>query len=97
MELEQFAADFHQDVLARAESVDDENFREDAFTDLMIEYLCENGELDDAQVCSQRGHGWKVSGYGLSMDEECLDLLISPIYWDRFHRHPCRKLKCSGV
>ena len=77
MELEQFAADFHQDVLARAESEDDENFREDAFTDLMIEYLCENGELDDAQVCSQRGHGWKVSGYGLSMDEECLDLLIS--------------------
>ncbi|MCL4516111.1 MAG: AIPR family protein [Firmicutes bacterium] len=77
MELEQFATDFQQDVLTRVENDEGENFREDAFTELMIEYLCENGELDDAEVCSQKGYGWKVSGYGFSMDEECLDLLVS--------------------
>lgn len=77
MELTQFATGFCQDVFVRAVSADGESFREDAFTDLMIEHLCDSGVLDDAQVCSQRGHGWKVNGFGLSMGEECLDLLVS--------------------
>jgi hypothetical protein len=77
MELEQFAADFQQNVLIRTENDQEENFRENAFTELMIEYLCEFGEIDDGEVCSQKGYGWKVNGYGFSMDEECLDLIIS--------------------
>ncbi|MCL4519025.1 MAG: AIPR family protein [Thaumarchaeota archaeon] len=77
MELEAFARDLQQDVLVRSESEENESFREEAFTEVMIECLCDHGELDDGQVCLQRGYGWKVSGYGFSMDEECLDLLIA--------------------
>jgi hypothetical protein len=77
MELDQFALDFQQEVLARAENEDAEAFREDAFTELMIEYLCENGELDDGTVCRHKGYGVKINGYGLSMDEACLDLMVS--------------------
>lgn len=77
MDINQFALDMQQEVLLRADSEDEELFREDAFTELMIEYLCEAGELDDGTVCRHRGRGVKISGYGLSMDEECLDLMVS--------------------
>ena len=77
MDINQFALDTQQEVLSRADGDQEELFREDAFTELMIEYLCEAGQLDDATVCRHRGRGVKVSGYGLSMDEECLDLIVS--------------------
>lgn len=88
MEFDQFAQDFQQEVLIRAGNEDAEAFREDAFTDLMIEYLCDSGDLDDGSVCWHKGYGVKVNGYGISEDEECLDLMVSH-YSGRF---PCETL-----
>lgn len=75
--LRHFAQDLQQEVLGRAEIEGNEQLREDPFTEIMIEYLSEAGEFDDGIVCQHRSHGVQVNGYGISEDEECLDLFVS--------------------
>ncbi len=70
-----FLTNLQQDVLSRSEG--QEQLREDAFTEVMIEYLIDAGEFDDGVVCQHRGRGLQVNGYGVSEDEECLDLFVS--------------------
>lgn len=76
-ELEEFAANILQEVMARAESYDDGALREEEFTGLCIEYLTEAGELDDGQARHHQARGLKSSGYALSDDGDRLDLFVS--------------------
>lgn len=75
--LEDFSKDVRQQVIAGADVEGEETFREDKFTELMIEYLTDAGEIDDGIVCSYRAKGLQVNGYSLSEDEECFDIFIS--------------------
>jgi len=77
--LHQFAEDFRQEVINQSEGADEESdlFREDTFTSLVVDYLVENGELDDGHVCFHSARGIKVNGYNLDQDEGRLDLFIS--------------------
>lgn len=75
--LENFSQDIHQQVIATADIEGEEAFREDKFTELMIEYLTDAGEVDDGIVCSYRAKGLQVNGYSLSEDEEVFDIFIS--------------------
>jgi len=77
--LHQFAEDFRQEVINHSEGADEESdlFREDTFTSLVIDYLVENGELDDGHVCFHSARGIKVNGYNLDQDEGRLDLFVS--------------------
>lgn len=77
--LHQFAEDFRQEVINHSEGADEESdlFREDTFTRLVVDYLVENGELDDGHVCFHSARGIKVNGYNLDQDEGRLDLFIS--------------------
>ena len=81
LELARFAENLHQEIIINAEGnqADEEggSFREDAFTQLMIEYLTEAGELEDGHVCYHRARGIKVSGYNFQEEEGRLDLFIS--------------------
>lgn len=70
-----FLVNLQQEVLSRSEG--QEQLCEDAFTEVMVEYLSEAGEFDDGIVCQHRGRGLQVNGYGVSEDEECLDLFVS--------------------
>ena len=54
-----------------------EQVREEPFTEIMIDYLREAGEFEDGVASQHRGHGVQVNGYGVSEDEECLDLFVS--------------------
>ncbi len=72
-----FAKDFQQEIIIRSEIEGEECFREDMFTQLMVEYLNDAGELDDAQIFSYRARGLQINGYCVSDDDECIDLLIS--------------------
>jgi hypothetical protein len=82
-QLIQFAENLSQEVINYSEagqsndSCDDNSFREDEFTRLMIQYLTEIGELDDGDVCYHRARGIKVNGYSINQDFECLNLFIS--------------------
>lgn len=74
-QFEVFLTNLHQEVISRSEG--NEQLREDAFTEVMVEHLTEAGEFDDGIVCQHRGRGVQVNGYGVSEDEECLDLFVS--------------------
>lgn len=75
----QFALDLQQDVLARSTSENDGEgeFEENVFTQFMIDYLGDAGEIDDGQVCPHRAHGIQVNGYALNDTEDCLDLVVT--------------------
>jgi hypothetical protein len=76
-DLQNFAQGFQQQVIARAELAEEGSFHETAFTELMIEYLADAGELEDGQVCLHRATGVQLSGYAISENGESLDLLIA--------------------
>lgn len=75
-ELNQFAEDFRQEVLARATQTDAEIPIGEAFTDVMIEELCGAGVLDDGETAHYRSRGMEVSGYSISDDQMTLTLLV---------------------
>jgi hypothetical protein len=72
-----FATNFQQDVFARAESHSQPDFKVNTFTRMIIEYLTEAGELEDAEDCYFKARGMEISGYNIGKDDECLDLFVS--------------------
>jgi hypothetical protein len=63
-----FCSELYQEILARSETDDHELLREDQFTEIMVEYLVEAGELDDGRICFNKMKGHKVNGYYISED-----------------------------
>jgi len=77
-ELQQFAADLLQEVIANSDAEEDEGlFREEIFTQTFINYLCDAGELADGEVCYYVARGIKVNGYHHQEVEGRLDLFVS--------------------
>jgi AIPR protein len=78
MDLNHFAEDFHQEVLSQCDGEDSARFREDTFTEVMIDYLKQANEVDDGEVCYHKhdSRGEKVNGFSVSSDGECLDLFV---------------------
>lgn len=79
MDLNQFAEEFRQEVLSQCDGEDSTHFREDKFTEVMIDYLKQANEVDDGEVCFHKheSRGEKLNGFCVSCDGECLDLFIS--------------------
>ena len=50
---------------------------EDAFTETMLDHLVEAGETADVHVCNHAARGIKVNGYGINLEQDCLDLYCS--------------------
>jgi hypothetical protein len=78
MELNQFAEEFRQEVLSQCDGEDSAHFREDKFTEVMIDYLKQANEVDDGEVCYHKhdSRGEKLNGFSVSGDGECLDLFV---------------------
>ena len=75
--LDLFAEQFRQDIIAGSRDIGAETFSEEQFTDLMLGYLADAGEIDDRELCSHRARGIKVNGYAFFDDNESLDLFVS--------------------
>ena len=83
-ELLQFAERLQADVRDRATGggpSGESNFRENAFTEIVLEHLFEIGMVENGEVCHfegriGRGIG-KVSGFGFNDDEDTLDVFAS--------------------
>lgn len=75
--LEEFASDFHNQIMAEAHMEDEEKFLEDVFVDRMIDFLHDAQELENGMVCSYKGYGMKVNGYDLNNEENTLSLLVA--------------------
>ena len=76
-QMEMFAENLRQDVLALAETDDDGLMLADSFTQTVFDMLSEAGEFEDPLVCYHRARGLEVSGYGVDEDEGRLDLFLS--------------------
>lgn len=75
-ELQTYAVNILQDVIARADAAEDGAMRAEAFAELMFEYLADAGEIDDGIPCPVEGRGIRCSGYFLSEDNDRLDLFL---------------------
>ena len=76
-QMEMFAENLSQDVLALAESDEDGLMLADSFTQTVFDILSEAGEFEDPLVCYHRARGMEVSGYGVDEEEGRLDLFLS--------------------
>lgn len=75
-DLQAFALNIQQDVIARADAAEDGALRAEAFAELMFEHLVDAGEIDDGIPCAIEGRGIRCSGYFLSEDNDRLDLFL---------------------
>jgi hypothetical protein len=76
-ELAAFSQNIVQDVIVRADSIEEGALRAEAFTEIFIGYLADAGEIDDGITCHFESRGMKCSGYYISDDGDRLDLFIS--------------------
>jgi len=75
-DLQTYAVNILQDVIARADAAEDGAMRAEAFAELMFEHLADAGEIDDGIPCPVDGRGIRCSGYFLSEDNDRLDLFL---------------------
>lgn len=75
-DLQTYAVNILQDVIARADAAEDGAMRAEAFAELMFEHLADAGEIDDGISCPFEGRGLRCSGYFLSEDNDRLDLFL---------------------
>ncbi len=75
-DLQTYAVNILQDVIARADAAEDGAMRAEAFAELMFEHLADAGEIDDGVPCPVEGRGIRCSGYFLSEDNDRLDLFL---------------------
>jgi len=83
LELNKFYTNLRQEVLAAVNSEEEGGIQEEEFTELVINYLEEAGETENARECrdikedklGRKVH--KVNGYALSENHENLDLFIT--------------------
>lgn len=75
--LNRFAEELREDVLAFAETRDQELMLADSFTQVAFDMLSEAGEFEDPLTCYHRARGIEISGYGVDEDEGRLDLFLT--------------------
>ena len=75
--IEVFSENLRQDVLALAETEEQDLMLADSFTQTVFEMLSEAGEFEDPLVCYHRARGMEVSGYGVDEEEGRVDLFLS--------------------
>ena len=76
-ELTKFFEDLNQEIINKATIDETEDFRENIFTQIYIDYLCEAAEIEDGNVCFHEGRGVKVNGYSIAEDESNIVLFVS--------------------
>lgn len=75
--LTDFYEDLTQEIINKAAIDDTEDFRENIFTQIFIDYLCEAAEIEDGNVCFHEARGVKVNGYSIAEDESSIVLFVS--------------------
>jgi hypothetical protein len=91
MKIEEWGADFLNDILAQAGARDDGEFRENVFTEEAIGYLVDAGECLDPEVAYHRGRGVKINAWDLHEESDSVDLFVT--IFDAVE--PCRRVPRS--
>lgn len=77
LEFEQFISNFQEDVRSKSRDSSSESFAEEQFTQEMLGYLADAGEIEDSQPCTYQARGVKVNGYDFNNNDEFLDLFVT--------------------
>ena len=72
-----FFEELSQEIINKAAIDETEDFRENIFTQIYIDYLCEAAEVEDGNICFYEGRGIKVNGYSIAEDESSIVLFVS--------------------
>jgi hypothetical protein len=91
VKVQDWAADFLEDVLAQAGARKDGEFQENVFTEEAIGYLVDAGECIDPELAYHRGRGVKLNAWDLHEESDSVDLFVS--LFDG--TEPCRKVPRS--
>ena len=75
--LGKFYKDLSQEIINKASLDETEDFRENTFTQVYVDYLCEAAELEDGNICFYEARGIKVNGYSIAEDESYIALFVS--------------------
>jgi hypothetical protein len=75
MDIEEFFEELRQEVIVRADA--SENFTDDAFVEVISEFLQDSGAIEDFTPCSYIHRGVRVDGYNLNLDESLLELYVA--------------------
>ncbi len=76
-EIIKFYEDINQEIINKAAIDETEDFRENIFTQIYIDFLCEAAEIEDGNVCYHEARGIKVNGYSISEDENSMVIFVS--------------------
>lgn len=76
-ELYKFYEDLCQEIINKAALDEEEDFRENIFTQIYIDYLSEAAEIEDGNLSYHEARGVKINGYSMPEDETSLDLFVS--------------------
>ena len=74
MDTDTFFEELRQDIILRADST--ENFTDEAFAEVVTEYLIDSGSIDEFMPCKFIHRGMRVDGYALKLDEALLELYV---------------------
>lgn len=81
-DLQKFAEDFQQTIISEAEADQNGLFREEVFTQHVLDLLQDIGELDDATTCQYQKRGMKVNAFSFGEDGQSLNLVVTHCAWD---------------
>lgn len=75
MAIEDFFDELRQEVIVRADAT--ENFTDDAFVEVITEFLEDSGAIEDFTPCSYVHRGIRVDGYSLNFEDSLLELYVA--------------------
>ena len=76
-ELTEFYNDLNQEIINKAAINEDEDFRENTFTEIFTDYLVEAAEIEYGDVCFHEARGIKINAYCFPEDDSDLILFVS--------------------
>ena len=74
--IDDFYKDFREEILMSADMDTSGWTTEDFFTNVMLEYLEEAGEVTDPIMCPFRSHGLQLNAYAVADDYSSLDIFV---------------------
>ena len=76
-EIKKFYKDLSQEIINKASIDETEDFRENIFTQIYMDYLCEAAEIEDGNISYHSNRGVKVNGYSIAEDESYIAIFVS--------------------
>jgi hypothetical protein len=79
--MQEFLNEMIQDIAA-SDGQTNGTSQEDNYTAMVVDFLVENDEIDDGQLCNYQSRGFKINAHYLAIEENRIDLFVSDCVLD---------------